>query len=176
MSSLLKNIIRFLFFLFLQVFVLNQIPVLHHLVNPYVYFVFILWLPFKIGRRTLLIAGFLCGLSLDFFTKTPGFHAAACVFIAYLRPFTINFLISQQGTENTFQEPSFRSLGFGQYTVYLIILTTIHHMVLFSLQLLQFSAGWYLTLKLFLSLIVSLLLILILELLFVRKQKFRTNS
>src|SRR5450759_5781251 len=93
MSNLVKNIVRFILFILVQVFVLNQIPPLHHLINPYIYFLFILWLPFKIGRKTLMFLALATGLALDYFTKTPGLHAAPCVLIAYLRPFFINLLM-----------------------------------------------------------------------------------
>src|SRR5438477_2968484 len=112
MSSLVKNIIRFIFFIVVQVYVLNQIPPLHHLVNPYLYFLFILWLPFQMGRRSLMIIAFLFGLTLDFFTKTPGLHAAPCVLIAYIRPFLINLLIPQEGADTNYEEPSIKSMGF----------------------------------------------------------------
>ena len=63
MSNLVKNIVRFSLFILVQVFVLNHVPPLHHLVTPYIYFLFILWLPFKMGRRIsndawLLLLGF----------------------------------------------------------------------------------------------------------------------
>jgi hypothetical protein len=45
MSSLLKNVLRFAFFILFQVYVLHKIPSLHRFVNPYLYFLFILWLP-----------------------------------------------------------------------------------------------------------------------------------
>ena len=48
MSELLKNIIRFIIFILFQVFILNKIPPLHQFITPYLYFLFILWLPFKI--------------------------------------------------------------------------------------------------------------------------------
>ena len=176
MSNLVKNIIRFILFLFVQVFILNQIPALHHLVNPYLYFVFILWLPFDTGRRTLMILGLATGLVLDFFTKTPGLHAAACVFISYIRPFIINLLISNQGTDNNYEEPSIRSLGLAPYFTYVTVLTFVHHSILFLLEALQFGGILYFLGKTFLSLLVSLLLIMIVELLFIRKQSFRTNT
>ncbi len=176
MSSLVKNIIRFIFFILIQVFVLNKIPPLHHLVNPYIYFLFILWLPFKIGRRTLMILALALGLCLDYFTKTPGLHAAPCIFIAYLRPFLINVLISQEGAEANYEEPSIRSMGFVPYFTYTALLTLLHHAFLFLLEALQFAGFWYFVVKTFLSVVISLLIIVIIELLFVRKQKFRTNT
>ncbi len=176
MSSLVKNIVRFILFVLVQVFVLNQIPPLHHLVNPYIYFLFILWLPFKIGRKPLMFLALATGLGLDYFTKTPGLHAAACVLIAYLRPFVINLLITREGTEANYEEPSIKSMGFASYFIYVGILTFLHHAFLFLLEALQFAGLWYFLGKTLLSVAISLLLILITELLFVRKQKFRTNT
>ena len=89
MSSLLKNIIRFVLFILFHEYILNEIPPLHQFVVPYLYFLYILWLPFSINRFWLLVISFLFGLSLDFFTGTYGLHAAPCVLIAYIRPFLL---------------------------------------------------------------------------------------
>ncbi len=176
MSSLVKNIIRFCLLIFVQVFVLNQVPPLHHLVTPYIYYLFILWLPFKMGRRTVMLLALALGFSLDCFTKTYGLHAAPCVLIAYLRPFLINLLISQEGAESNYNEPSVKSMGFAPYFTYVAILTLLHHSLLFFLEALQTGGYLYFILKTLLSVAISLLLILITELLFVRKQRFRTNT
>ena len=176
MSSLVKNIIRFILFILVQVFVLNQVPPLHHLINPYVYFLFILWLPFKTGRKTLMLIALATGITLDYFTKTPGLHAAPCVLIAYFRPFLINLLITQEGVEANYEEPSIKSMGFASYFMYVAVLTLLHHTFLFLLEALQFGGLWYFLGKTLLSVSISLFLILITELLFVRKQKFRTNT
>ena len=176
MSSLVKNIIRFILFIVVQVFVLNQVPPLHHLLNPYVYFLFILWLPFKMGRKTLMLIALATGITLDYFTKTPGLHAAPCVLIAYFRPFLINLLITQEGVEANYEEPSIKSMGFASYFMYVAVLTLLHHTFLFLLEALQFGGLWYFLGKTLLSVAISLFLILITELLFVRKQKFRTNT
>ena len=50
MSNLVKNIIRFCLFVLAQVFILDKVPPLHQMATPYIYFLFVLWLPFKIGR------------------------------------------------------------------------------------------------------------------------------
>ncbi len=176
MSNVLKNIIRFLLFILVQVFILNQIPPLHHLVTPYIYFLFILWLPFKMGRRTLMLLAFAIGFCLDCFTKTYGLHTAPCILIAYLRPFLINLLISQEGAESNYNEPSIKSMGFTPYFTYVTILTVVHHSLLFFLLALQTGGFFYFILKTLLSSAISLLLILLTELLFVRKQRFKTNT
>ncbi len=176
MSNLIKNIIRFCLFILVQVFVLDQIPPLHQLVTPYIYFLFILWLPFKMGRRMQMLVAFALGFALDCFNRSYGMHAAACVLIAYLRPFLINLLISQEGAESNYNEPSIQSMGFTPYLTYVTILTFIHHTFLYFLQALQTGGYFYFFLKSLISTAISLLLVLLLELLFPRKQRFRTNT
>lgn len=176
MSNLLRNIIRLILFILLQVFVLNEVPPLHQYIMPYIYFLFILWLPFNISRGGLLLVSFITGIFLDFFTKTPGLHAAACVLIGYIRPFLINLLMPQQGVEFNYREPSVSSLGFSQYATYVSLLTLFHHTWLFLIQSFQFGNLLYIILKIIGSTVVSLLLITIIEIIFIRKQKFLTNT
>jgi len=104
-SDLLRNIIRFAVFISIQVYVLNKVPHLHRFITPYLYFLFILWLPFSVSRQWLLVIGFFTGLALDYFTMTPGLHAAACLLIAYVRPFIINILTPKDSTEFNYREP-----------------------------------------------------------------------
>jgi hypothetical protein len=47
MSELLKNSIRFVLFIFVQVFILFKMPPLHRFVTHYLYYLYILWLPFN---------------------------------------------------------------------------------------------------------------------------------
>jgi hypothetical protein len=175
MSNLVKNIIRFALFILFQVFVLGKIPPLHQFVVPYLYFLFILWLPFKIARGALTLLGFLFGLGLDLFTKTPGLHAAACTLIAYVRPFLISLLMPKEATEIGYSEPSITSMGFVPYAVYVLVLTFLHHSYLVFLEWLHFGNFLYFLGKVFATTAISLLLILITETLFVRKAKYRTN-
>jgi hypothetical protein len=138
-----------------------------------VYYLFLLWLPFNIKRGWLMLIAFATGFALDAFRLNFGFHAAACVLMAYARPFVINILISQEGAETNYAEPTIKSMGgFVPYLIYIAILSVIHHVWLFLLQAWQMRDLWYL----FLSVLVSLLLIVITELVFSRKQQFKTNT
>lgn len=176
MSSLLKNSLLFLLFLLVQVFVLFQIRPLHQFIVPYVYFLYILWLPFNTPRLGLTFIGFIFGLSLDYFTKTPGLHAAACALIAYVRPFLVNILLSQEGADQNYKSPSVTSMGFAPYATYVVILTFLHHLYLVFLEWMQFGSLWYFLGKVLGTTGISLLLVLVTELLFNRKQRFRTNT
>lgn len=176
MSILVKNILRAVLFLFVQFFVLDKIH-LHQMVTPYLYFLFILWLPFKMQRTWLMVIAFIYGFILDSFWHNPGFHAAACVLIAYIRPFLVNIFIPQEGADANFEEPSIKSMGgLLPYIIFMGILSLFHNAWLFLLEAWQFGNIWYFLVKTILSTIISLLLIIITELIFVRKQKFRTNT
>ena len=176
MSTLLLNIIRFLLFIGVQVFILNQIPPLHQFVVPYLYFLYIIWLPFNLGRFPLMLIAFLFGLTLDYFTGTMGLHAAACVLIAYIKPFLLNLLIPQESTEQSHVEPSISSMGWAPYSLYVGLLTFVHHFYLVLLEWLQFGNFVYFLGKVSATTGISLLLIFVTEMLFSRKAKFRTNK
>jgi len=175
MFSNIKIIIRFILLILVQVFILDKIR-LHQMITPYVYFVFILWLPFKINRALLMFLAFMLGFTIDSFRHLPGFHAAASVLMAYIRPFVVNLLIPQDGVESSYDEPSFKSMGgMLPYTIYAGILIAFHNAWLFLLEAWQFSDGWYFFVKTLSSTAISVLLVFITELLFSRKQKFKTN-
>ncbi len=176
MSNLLRYFLRLAILILVQVFVLNQVPPLHQYFTPVIYYVFILWLPFSMGRSALLVVSFLTGLTLDFFTKTPGMHAAACVLIGYLRPFLINVLMPQQGSEFNYNEPSANSLSVVPYVTYVVVLTLFHHTAIAIIQSFQFGNIVYLLLKTAGTSIISFFLIAVIEIIFTRKQKFITNT
>jgi hypothetical protein len=177
MSILVKNILRFVLFILVQVFVLDKIHLQHQMVTPLVYFLFVLWLPFKMQRGWLMAIAFIFGYTLDSFQHNPGFHAAACVLIAYVRPFLVNIFIPQEGADTNFEEPSIKSMGgFMPYVIFVGVLSLLHNAWLFFLEAWQFGNIWYFLVKTILSTVVSIVLIIITELIFVRKQKFRTNT
>ncbi|NTS39464.1 rod shape-determining protein MreD [Flavisolibacter sp. BT320] len=176
MSDLVRNSLRLIMFLLVQVFVLNKIPFLHQFVVPYLYFLFILWLPFSISRTGLLVIGFFTGLLLDYFMWQPGLHAAACVLVAFVRPFIITLLIPKDTQEFNYREPSPKAMGWAPYSVYALVMTIVHHLYLTLLEWLQFGTWLSFLIKVGATTAISMLLIFTVELLFPRKEKFRTNT
>ncbi|MBP9214828.1 MAG: rod shape-determining protein MreD [Chitinophagaceae bacterium] len=176
MSSLIKNIIRFIAFILVQVYILNEVHPLHRFFVPYLYFLFILWLPFNINRLLLLAVAFLFGFALDSFTGYYGLFTAPCLLIAYLRPFLLNLLIPQETTEQSYIEPSIKSMGWAPYSLYIVLLTFIHHLYLVFIEWLHFGGFGIFLGKVAGSTALSLLLIFITEMLFFRKGKYRTNA
>jgi hypothetical protein len=159
----------------LQVYVLFEINPLHKQIVPYIYFIFILWLPFAVSRWWLLIIGFLTGLTIDYLTGQIGFHAAACSLVAYARPLLINILKPREVQEFSYREPSLKSLDTAPYVTYVIVLTILHNGWLTFLQWMQFGSFLQFIIRVILYTAISLLLIFTLELLFPRRLKFKTN-
>lgn len=176
MSDLVKNIFRLAIFILVQVYVLDKVPPLHQYIVPYIYYLFILWLPFSIPRLGLLLIGFITGLVLDYFTMNPGLHTAACVLIAYVRPFLIGVLIPKDTSEFNYREPSPRGMGWAPYMLYAFVLTLLHHTYLTLLEWIQFGSFLDFLIKVVATTGISMLLILTVELLFPRKLKYRTNT
>ena len=132
-----RNIWRFIFVIILQVFVLNNID-LGQYINPYFYVIFILLLPFETPRWILLISGFALGISLDLFSQTPGMHASATVFVAFMRPYVLSLIAPRENYElGTL--PRIYYYGFGWFFKYTIILVLLHHIFLFYVEAFTFQ-------------------------------------
>src|SRR4029077_5920925 len=98
------------------------------------------------------------------------------VLIAYLRPFVINLLISQEGADKSYASPSITSMGWAPYGTYVLVLTLFYHVYMVFLEWMSFGSIWYFLGKVLATSAISMLLIFLTELLFYRKEKFRTNA
>src|SRR5687768_5226289 len=92
-----------------QVLVLNNLNFSFY-INPYIYPLFLLLLPFRTPHWLLMIIGFAIGITVDMFSSTEGMHAAATVFMAFVQP-SITRLITPKNALETDERPNVRSLG-----------------------------------------------------------------
>ena len=159
--TLFFNVIRFFFLVLLQVLILNHINFGGY-INPYFYIYFILLLPFGTPRWLLLIVAFILGLSIDIFTNTIGLNAAACVVMAFFRPFVISAIST--GPESLIGDtPSLRNQGIKWFLYYSIILVLIHHAALFYLEIFRFNEFTVTFIRVLLSSAFTMVLVLISE-------------
>ncbi len=136
-SIIPRYIFNFFFFLFLQVIILNKIEFSGY-INPYLYVLFILTLPFETPGWLLLILASILGLSIDMFSNTPGMHMAAILVMAYLRGFVLMRISPRDGYEvGTIPTPSF--YGFPWFFKYAGVLVVIHHLTYFIIESFSFS-------------------------------------
>ncbi|MFQ3306301.1 MAG: rod shape-determining protein MreD, partial [Polaribacter sp.] len=126
----------FVFLVFLQVFVLNNILFLGY-INPYLYIIFVFLYPLKKNRFTFLLLSFALGLSIDFFSDSGGIHAFSILTIAYCRLFFIKVFFRKFEVDFPFFQLNLES--FGKKFNYVVILTLLHHFLLFSFANFSFN-------------------------------------
>ncbi|MFD0989126.1 rod shape-determining protein MreD [Mariniflexile jejuense] len=167
MNNSVLHAVRFISLVFIQTLVFNNINFLGY-INPYIYIMFIALFPVKNNRLFIIFLSFFLGLSIDLFSDTGGIHAAACVFIAYIRPVLLKFSF---GVIYEHQTIKFNTVEFGEKLTYLTLLTFIHHFVLFYLELFSASKIILVLQKTVFSSIFTILLILIITVIFSKRTK-----
>ena len=167
-NYLLKYFGYFAGLVIIQVLVLNNVQFSGY-VNPYVYVLFILILPFETPGWLLLVLSFILGFTMDIFPQgiagagsTLGIHTASTVLIGYLRPGVLNW-INSRGEYEAGTLPGSRDYGFAWYTIYAVILIGIHHFVLFYIEDFSLTQFFHTFLRFLLSFTFTLILVLIWE-------------
>ncbi len=126
---------RFIMLALVQVLLLNHINFLGY-INPYLYILFIILFPINSNRSLLIILSFLLGLTIDIFGDSGGIHAAACVFIAYIRPLILKFSL---GVSYEYNVLKISTIEFRQLIVYVFFMVFLHHIVLFLMEIFNLS-------------------------------------
>lgn len=182
MNVLIKNIVRFVVILLIQVLILNKVtlqwwsqPTGFPIFIPYLYPLFLLLLPFETPVVVMLLLGFLCGVTVDSFMNTAGMHAFATVLIAYFRINVLNALLPKNLAEYSGQTPSVKNMGWLPFIVYVSFLIVMHHAVFFTIEIWSVANIGYLLLKILASSITSILLVLAYVLLFTRATSGRSQ-
>ncbi|HNR49752.1 MAG TPA: rod shape-determining protein MreD [Bacteroidia bacterium] len=169
LAEIIKIIFRFILLVLVQVLLFNKIR-FAGFINPFVYPLFILLLPVRIPKTLLLLLSFITGLTIDIFSDTMGMHAAATVFLGYLRPAILKLLAPRDGYEAE-ASPRLHQMGFLWFLYYLLISIFAHHLFLFYTEVFRFSEFWYTLLRVVLSTLTSVLLIIVILYLFDRQKE-----
>lgn len=152
-----RNILRFVLVVLVQVLIFNNIELGGYL-NPYVYIIFIVLLPFETPGWALLLLGFVLGFSIDIFSETMGMHTAATVFMAYMRPLALSIVSPRDGYESG-SFPRVHYYGIRWFLQYALILVFAHHLVLFLTELFRMQDLFHVLLRILLSTLFSLTII-----------------
>ena len=170
-TDLLKYLWQFALLCLLQVLIFNNLN-LGGYVNPFLYIYLLLILPISIGRIQLLIVGFLLGLTVDVFSNTGGLHAAATTLIAFYRPLYLKAQSPREGYELT-AVPHIKVFGLTWFLPYAFLMVFLHHIALFYLEVFRFSEFFHTLLRTLLSSMLTMVLILLVEYLFVSSNRRR---
>lgn len=164
-----QNIIRFLFLLVLQLAVLNNIG-LGNIIVPNLLILFVIMLPTNMGRIPMLLLAFAAGLILDICSNILGLQAASFTLVAMTRIlFADRILLSNEPI--TLSCPNFHSIPFLQFTAYSLILLLVYYICYILLESFSFHNFGLMILIILLNVVISWILIIIYQLLFVHKEE-----
>lgn len=142
-NSILRYALMAIMLILLQLLLFNNIQFSGY-VNPYVYIMIILLLPYTIPSWLLLVISFFTGLIIDLFMGSPGMHASATLLAGFSRPYVLSVIAPRDGYESGV-ELSMQIHGFRWFVVYASIIVFVHHFALFYLEVFRFS-GFFRTL------------------------------
>lgn len=158
---------RFVILVLVQALIFNRIDFMGY-INPYIYILFIILYPANNNRVIFIFLSFLLGLSVDIFSDSGGIHAAACVFIAYIRPIFLKFTF---GTVYDYQSVKFDQIDFGNKLVYFSSMAFIHHLIMFILEVFNINKTILILQKTLFSGFFTIILCLLITILFSQKRK-----
>lgn len=169
LNLIAKNSIRFIVFVLIQALIIKNFE-LGRFINPFIYVLFVLMLPFETPKWLLLISAFFLGLTIDMFYDTAGMHAAATVWMAYLRPGVLSLIAPREGYDNNSQ-PTIQHFSIPWFLSYAGTLILLHHLVLFYIEIFRFSEFFSTFFRVLASSFFSLLFVFISQYLFSNKDK-----
>jgi len=155
--------------LLVQLIIVSNIEI-HPYINPFIYIVFILALPFKLKPWIVVVISFLTGALVDTFTTTPGLHMAATTLMGYVRGFYLKFAAGKEDFQGK-ANPGIASKGFIWFFIYSLFLVFVHHTALFFLEIYGFSEFFSTMLRIFASTLMSVALILLGQMVFYRNKE-----
>jgi hypothetical protein len=170
MALVLNNILRFIFLILFQGLVLNQVSLLNGYVQPLLYVMAIILLPFELPLWIVLFIALFTGFSVDIFSSTMGMHMSACLVLAMVRSFTLKLLSPREGYEYGLL-PRIEDMGLIWFISYTSILVLAHHFWLFFIELFRFADIFKTLARIILSASFSVLLILLIQYLFYDKKR-----
>jgi len=162
MNNKIKYLLQLPFFLLIQIYILNEVLFASY-INPFLYLIVLIIMPFKTPKWYLLIYAFTFGFLIDVFSGNLGMHSTACLILAILKEtiskITVPHNIIEENDELTIQK-----IGSKSFILFTTILVFIHHLILFVLEHAGFN--FQIIVKIILSTIFTCLIISISQLFF----------
>lgn len=163
-TEILKNIMRFILLVMLQVLIVQNINLTTYIIlMPYV--LMILLLPFETPKLMVLFTAFLLGVCVDYFYDSSGLHASACTVMGFARHYVLKYVSPREGYDAGVK-PTVEDMGLAWFLTYAGTLIFIHHFFLFFLEVFRFSEFLRTLLRVLLSSIGTFGLIYIIQFLF----------
>lgn len=134
-SALFVNTFRFLLLLAVQIIVFNNMNFLGY-ISPFPYMLFIILYPVNGNKFGLLMASFFLGIIMDMFCNSGGIHTAACLVLAYYRPYLFRFSF---GLSYEYQTVKLNDVLTPERFSFILLSVIIHHLILFLFEAFKIS-------------------------------------
>ena len=157
-SAVIMSFVRFFLLLAAQIIIFNNIDLFGY-INPFPYILFIMLFPVNGYKQLLIITSFLLGITMDLFSNSGGVHAAACLILAYARPYIFKFAF---GLSYEYQTIKINDVLTPERFSFLLVSVVIHHLSLFILEVFQLSSLWDILLRTIVGTLFTLLICIIL--------------
>lgn len=136
-KTILTYTVIFLALILAQALLMNHIMLFDTAVC-FIFIYLIVRLPMNLSPNWLLTIGFILGLSVDILSDTPGVNSLACTILAGLkRP--VFYAYEQHDDANRGIEPGLHSMGWLNYSKYLLSMSAIYSVVAFAIEFMSFA-------------------------------------
>ncbi|MEZ4999601.1 MAG: rod shape-determining protein MreD [Bacteroidales bacterium] len=166
-NTLLRYSGLFVLIILIQVMLMDNIQFSGY-INPYVYVLFIILLPFEIPSWLLLLLAFVTGMTIDLFSGTPGLHTSATLVAGFIRPYLLRLIAPREDYEQGVI-PGIRSYGLRWFVIYASVLVIIHHFFLFYIEVFRFTFFFATLLRVILSALFTIFFILVIQTMVIRR-------
>jgi len=160
-NSWLKYGAIFILVILIEGLVVNPLD-LHEFLNPMIYPMLILMLPFELGLLATVVIAFVLGIVVDGFSNTFGLHASSAMLIGYLRPVILRYIKPRDGYDSSLL-PSVHDMGLTWFLAYAAVFLFLHHLWFFSFEVFRPDLIMLILAKTFFSVLLSLAIIILLQ-------------
>lgn len=167
MREFIKYVLWFLLTVLTQIFIFDKMLFPGGFVISF-YVLFIMILPFQVGKILLMTIALILGLTVDAFNDTFGLHASAAVFLAWIRPYIFKWFEPVIGYGEN-QRPNLIDMGLSWLLKVYVLALLGFNLWFYSLSFLRMIGPWFTLQKVLLSTVSTLLIILVLQVLYRRK-------
>ena len=135
--DIISNVLILITLVLFQVLACNHI-MLFNVSMCFIFIYVIIRLPMDMSTNSVLTWAFLSGLVVDIFSDTLGINALACTILAMLRrPMLYAYVPRDDRTKNIV--PSLRELGFAVYGKYLLSMSLVYCLLVFTIEYFNFA-------------------------------------
>ncbi len=130
--------ILFPLLILVQVLICNHI-MLFNVAVPFIFIYFIIRFPIGVSQNLALTLSFLLGFFVDLFSDTPGLNALACTLLVAIRPAVFYSYVTRDDKTKRIV-PSISSIGWQDYSKYLISMCGIFCLMVFGIEYFSFAS------------------------------------